>query len=140
MKIRLTLATAKKPMSTSELLHSTGMARNTLMTALDADESIRKIEGFPTRWELMVEPDVAKGKLVVPYVEPLNGWPAWVEDAREKLPRLLKLDPRMPREKREESAYLLRGMAQYLVSLSRDLEETKDFPDWYQQLGGSPDK
>lgn len=140
LKIRVALATAKRPLKMSELAVMTGLARNTLIEALATDEAIAKLEGFPARYELTDIPEVFDSTaLTVPYVDPSEGWPAWVEQAREKVPAMLKLDPRMSEEKRDELAYLLRGMGQYLVSLSRDLHKTKKDPDWYQQLGGKLD-
>lgn len=137
-RVRLAVAASKRPVSTQEVVAETGLSRNTVMEVLEKDALIRKVNERPALWVFDIPVPMPRHKHIeYAVVEPKEGWVPWTEKSRDLIPRLLKLDPRMPLKARKERVAVLEGMAQHLASLARDLEAVQNAPDWYVQLGGT---
>lgn len=142
LKVRTALLLAGMPLTTQQLMVETGLARNTVMTALDSDEVIERQGTYPTKWAVKDVPIqlVKLEDIFVRKVTPQEGWANWMDKNRQKLSDMLHVDARMSKEVREDLADLIETAGQYLTSLSQDLRETKNDPDWFQQLGGNLEK
>lgn len=131
--IRLALYDAKRPLTVAEIAVRTGISTASVYRICDDSEAIQNIGGRPYKFYAERHAEMDANNLLVRYQKPAEGWLAWSEDIKYRIPELLNIDDRSASQ-RATIAEALQGIGVLFLSLSRDLADGVNRPDWRKRL------
>lgn len=116
-----------------EISRHTGLAYNTVKTALSEIAAVPVGDTWPTQWRLRQDTDAIPQKML-PALEGVtievwndNTWAAITD----------KLRPIQPADDPRDIAKNLRRIAEIVAGMALVIEENKDSPGWYLESGGT---
>jgi transcriptional antiterminator len=132
----LSIMLAGRPLTVKELAKRTSISEPTVYRVCSNSEKLLSTGTRPAQFYATKYAELDTNKLLVTRQRPDVGWIDWAKDTKNNINQLLDIDDDK-RSRRELKAQALRGIGTLLLSLSQDITDTLDRPDWREHLGAT---